>query len=42
MNHEIIFLAVFVAAVIANEPLDALMELTMLREVAPLGKAHLA
>jgi hypothetical protein len=41
MNHEIIFLAVLVAAVVADEPLDALMELAVFLEVAPLCKTHL-
>ena len=42
MDHEIIFFAVLVAAVGTDEPLDALMELTVLLEVAPLSKAHIA
>lgn len=42
MDHEVIFLAIFVAAMVTGEPLDALMDLVVLLEVASLSEAHVA
>ena len=42
MNHEVIFLAVLIATVITGEPLDALVDLAVLLEIAPLSEAHVA
>lgn len=41
MDHQIIFFAILVAAVVACEALDALMDLQVLLQVTPLGELHL-
>jgi hypothetical protein len=42
MNHEVIFLTEFVAAVVTGEPFDALVDLPVLLEIALLIKGHVA
>ena len=42
MDHEIIFLTIFIAAVVAGESLDPLMDLLVLLKVASLGELHVA